>query len=125
MFSSFDLIIPMPPSKPRKLQPVLEIARGIKAGTGKFIAEFTVAKIKETPELKSVKTYEEKKKIIKGAYGYKSAKARSIVKGKTVLVVDDLFDTGATADEITRVLKEEGEASKVFVLAITRTKGKK
>ncbi len=123
VFSSCDLIIPMPPSKSRKLQPVLRIARGIKVKTGKFVAEYTISKLKETPELKDIKTYEEKKEIIKGVYGFASIKARRIVKGKKVLVIDDLYDTGATSNEITRILKEEGQASGVYILAITKTKG--
>jgi predicted amidophosphoribosyltransferase len=42
------------------------------------------------------------------------------VKGLRLLVVDDLFDSGATMDEITRLLKRTG-ALKVFVLTLTRT----
>ena len=37
-----------------------------------------------------------------------------------LLVVDDLFDSGATLEEITRVLAHAGAAS-VCVLTLTRT----
>ena len=39
------------------------------------------------------------------------------IKGKTLLVIDDVFTTGATANEVAKVLKENG-AKKVFVLTI-------
>ena len=40
------------------------------------------------------------------------------VKGKTVLLVDDVFTTGATVNECSRVIKEAGAASvEVFTLA--------
>jgi ComF family protein len=41
------------------------------------------------------------------------------IKGKTLLLVDDIFTTGATSNECCRILKEAG-AKKVFVLALAR-----
>jgi len=45
---------------------------------------------------------------------------RSDVKGKRILLVDDLFDSGTTLDEITRLLLKHG-AAHVNVLTLTRT----
>ncbi|MCX6035843.1 MAG: phosphoribosyltransferase family protein, partial [Chloroflexi bacterium] len=42
------------------------------------------------------------------------------VKGKRILLVDDLFDSGATLDEISRLLEQNG-ARRVNVLTLTRT----
>lgn len=42
------------------------------------------------------------------------------VKSRRVLLVDDLFDSGATLDEITRLLLKHG-AAHVNVLTLTRT----
>ncbi|MEG2116518.1 MAG: phosphoribosyltransferase family protein, partial [Clostridia bacterium] len=43
------------------------------------------------------------------------------VKGKTVLVVDDVTTTGATFDEIAKELKRKG-AKRVLTLCIAATK---
>lgn len=45
---------------------------------------------------------------------------REQIKGKTVLLIDDIFTTGATASECARVLLSGG-ASKVFVLTVAKT----
>jgi predicted amidophosphoribosyltransferase len=42
------------------------------------------------------------------------------VDGKRLLVVDDLFDSGATLEETVRLLKGAG-AAQVCVLTLTRT----
>lgn len=45
---------------------------------------------------------------------------RRILPGRAVLLVDDVFTTGSTAQECARVLKEEGHAEKVVVLTALR-----
>lgn len=47
-----------------------------------------------------------------------------LLKGLTVLLVDDVFTTGATSNEISKVLKQAG-ADKVFVLTLAHTKMEK
>lgn len=44
-------------------------------------------------------------------------KDKSLVKNKNILLVDDIYTTGATASEIAKVLKHSG-ANKVFVLTL-------
>jgi len=45
---------------------------------------------------------------------------QSPIKGKRLLVVDDLFDSGATLEEITHLLRRAG-ATRICVLTLTRT----
>jgi ComF family protein len=42
------------------------------------------------------------------------------IKGKNILIIDDVITTGATASECTKILKKNG-AEKVFVLTVART----
>jgi ATP-dependent DNA helicase RecQ len=62
-----------------------------------------------------MKTLAQKRDNVKNAFTLQSA-----AKGRRILLVDDLFDSGATLDEITRTLTEHG-AAQVDVLTITRT----
>ncbi len=48
------------------------------------------------------------------------AKWRKSYAGKNVLLVDDVFTTGATAHECARILKDHGGAAKVVVFTVAR-----
>ncbi len=52
-------------------------------------------------------------------HAFKAEKSESI-KGKTVLLVDDVYTTGATADQCSEVLKRAG-AARVFLLTLALT----
>lgn len=62
---------------------------------------------------------EERERIIKGAFTIEDEEARDAILGKSILILDDVFTTGATTNECARVLKENG-ARQVYVLAISR-----
>ena len=77
-------------------------------------------KVKETPELKNVYEYQKRLELLKDAFAAKNLS----LKGKNVLLLDDLFRSGATFNAITRVLYEKGMVNKVYVLALTKTRSK-
>jgi predicted amidophosphoribosyltransferase len=77
-------------------------------------------KVKETPELKNVYDYQKRLELLKDAFAAKNL----LLKGKNVLLFDDLYRSGATLNAITRVLSEKGMVSKVYVLALTKTRSK-
>ena len=57
----------------------------------------------------------ERLKDIKGAFEIKNPVP---LRGKAILLVDDVFTTGATANECSKVIKEAGAGSvEVFTLA--------
>jgi ATP-dependent DNA helicase RecQ len=74
-----------------------------------------LAKSRKTEEQKQFQTLAQKKSNVADAF-----RLQSSIKGKRVLVLDDLFDSGATLEEITKLLKQAG-ADTVNVLTITRT----
>ncbi len=55
---------------------------------------------------------------VRGAFRVKPGRAAAL-KGQTVLLIDDVLTTGATADSCARVLKRAG-AVRVFVLTLAR-----
>ena len=117
--ASLDLIIPMPPSNiSRPSQPVLKLARGVSSRTGILVLEDALVKIKETPQLKNVYDYHERTELLKDAFRVE----RSLVQGRSLLLLDDLYRSGATMNEASRVLRETGNAKMVYVLALTKTR---
>ncbi|HXZ08145.1 MAG TPA: hypothetical protein VEI25_08815 [Paraburkholderia sp.] len=113
----FDLIVPVPPSRKRAFQPVIEIAKAIGARLSKPVNETAVKKIKDTPELKNIFDYQERRKLLQGAFGTD----RDAVSGKSILLIDDLYRSGATAAEVAQALISSGAAA-VYMLAMTKTR---
>lgn len=115
--SKFNLIIPVPPSTQRAIQPVLVLATGIGKALGVPVVS-CVSTTRPTSQLKSVTDPEERKALLDGLYAVDGTKTR----GKDILLFDDLFRSGATMNAITELLLENGRASTVRALTVTRTR---
>ncbi|MCK4830536.1 ComF family protein [bacterium] len=117
-----DLIIPVPPSRVgRSFQPVTAVAKGISGVVGIQLCTDCVVKVKETTELKNVYEFENRMEILKGAY----AVVKREVAGRNVLLIDDLYRSGATLNAVTVALKDKGKAKEVYVLTLTMTRRKR
>jgi predicted amidophosphoribosyltransferase len=75
-------------------------------------------KTKNNPELKSVYDYDERIKILQGAYSV----IPDDISGKALLLVDDLYRSGATLRVVTEALKNEGRAGSIYVMVFTKTR---
>jgi competence protein ComFC len=115
--TKFDLMIPVPPSTARAVQPVLVLAHGIGEAVSLPVIE-CVATTRPTTQLKGVTDPERRKELVNGLYvvDYQST------TGKRVLLFDDLFRSGTTMNAITDVLLKQGKAASVSVLTITKTR---
>ncbi len=109
-----DAIVPVPPSTPRLNDPVSRFAQAISQRFGLPFWPILV-KSRQTAPQKEMHTLAQKRVNVAGAFDLQSS-----VKGQRLLVVDDLFDSGATLEEITRLLHRSG-AKGVCVLSMTRT----
>jgi predicted amidophosphoribosyltransferase len=115
-------IIPVPPSdETREFQPVYELARELGKRIDLPVIDSYIVKLKSTEQLKSVDDPEERKNILKGAFGVKDQS----LQGKKVLLFDDLFRSGSTLRELTNVLYKKGLVQNVYVLTVTKTRVKK
>lgn len=116
----FDCIIPLPVTekrlKERGFNQSFIIAEEISRMTGKSIYHSILHKTKETRDQYSL-SKDERKKNIKGAF---SLTNNSLIQGKKVLLVDDLYTTGQTAREAARILLR-GKAESVVFFALART----
>ena len=66
---------------------------------------------------------EERLKNLRGAFAVRPPgrwQPKMDLKGCSILLVDDVFTTGATTSECARVLRREGGAEKVVVMTVTR-----
>ena len=59
--------------------------------------------------------YTQREKNIKGAFKLKD---KNTIKGKRILLVDDVVTTGATVNECSRILKRDGNAKDVLILSL-------
>jgi len=109
-----DAILPVPPSTPRPSDPVSVYCQALAGKINMSVAPLVV-KTRPTQPQKEMKTLAQKRANVSGAFTLKGD-----IQAKRLLLVDDLFDSGATLDEITRLLLKHG-AARVNVLTLTRT----
>ena len=112
-----DILVPVPPSTHRTVPPVLVLARAISNRLGIRLAD-CVTRTRDVPELKNVSDLDERLKLLEGLHTVDE----SVTRGKSVLLFDDLYRSGATMNAITAELYEAGKATDVFALTITRTR---
>jgi len=113
-----DLVIPVPPSKSRHFQPVMALAEGLARKLGVKFCGDCIVKVRDTPELKNEFDPVKRAKSLKGAFNANGVE----VKRKAVLLFDDLYRSGATANEICSTLIRNGGASAIYVLTVTKTR---
>jgi competence protein ComFC len=115
---SADMLVPAPPSNTaRRSQPVMEVAKGISARWGLPLCEACIQKIRATGQMKD---FETGKRIEALAEAYSADP--DAISHRRVLLFDDLYDSGATANAITRALLGPGGAGAVYLLTLTQTR---
>lgn len=112
----FDLVCYIPPTKSGDL--VKNFAEKI-AAILKIPVTHSLIKVKETQEQKIFQSNYAKKDNIKGAFDLTDD---CDVKGKTILLVDDIFDSGVTLKEAGKILTSYG-AQWIIPLVIAKTVG--
>ena len=113
-----DVVLPMPLHAKRLAErgfnQALEIARGLARYRGTPIEPRGVLRVKNTPPQTEL-PYEDRAKNVRGAF-----LCELDLSGASVAVLDDVMTTGATLNELARVLKRAG-ATRVENFVIART----
>ena len=112
-----DVIVPTPPSKSRAVQPLFQIADEVGRLLSLPVDKTSVRKTKATPELKNV-DHAKRLELLGEAHSIQG----EALRGRRILLLDDLYQSGATLNAIARLLKEAGGVSAVFALALTRAR---
>lgn len=112
---NIDIILPVPMEKNRKKNRGYNQAEILSKELSKFLKipneEHILTRdklIKSQMGLSRLQRIKNIKKTI-------SIKNSNLIEGKNILIVDDVYTTGATVNECARVLKENGASSIVFI----------
>lgn len=119
-FEPIDVLVPAPLSRARLLERGFnqaELAAGLLARcTGIQTDTRNLIRKKHTAKHRAGLDRRGRELSVKDAFEVLSPK---LIRGKSVLLVDDVFTSGATASYCAKALKKNG-ASKVFVLTLAR-----
>lgn len=110
-FSRADIVMAMPPRPSVDFHLPVELTNGISADSGHPDAKLAKA---EHPKLRLL-PLKEKVLALAGAFSLKGS-----VEGKSVLIVDDLYQSGVSAWSLARFLKEKG-AARVYAIACVKS----
>ena len=114
---NIDLILPVPLSsvklRQRQFNQAKLLAESLSGTFSKELKDSLLIKIKPGPAQVNLSRVERLKNV-QGVFKVKNAEA---LKDKNVLLVDDVFTTGATANECAKVLLEAG-AKRIDVFAL-------
>ena len=116
----YDYIIPVPLHKRRRRQrgynQVELIGERLSKATNIPIESHYLVKIVDTPSQVNV-PYKERQNNVRGRFDVTDP---SRIKGKGILLIDDVYTTGATATESSRTLLRKGKPKYVDVFTLLR-----
>lgn len=116
-FSQVGFILPMPASTQRARQPVTEIANELGALVNVPVFDNILLKAASGTSLKNLSTKAEKVTAIGNSFSVHDAITND---GKwNVLIVDDLFHTGASMEAACQVLRTYPKVGNIYVAALT------
>jgi competence protein ComFC len=114
-----DLMLTVPPSfKSRRFDPVSFLAEKIEEKTKIPWKSEVFARTKLSPPQKDLRSRKVKQLNVMDTF--RLAKPLELASNK-LLVFDDIFDSGATLNEISDILREWG-AEKIYVLVLAKTR---
>ena len=117
--SDFDYIIPVPLSsvrrKERGFNQALLLARNLSGQVSVELLIDYLFRVKDSIPLYNLGE-KERRSIVRGIFSVRNDKYNPA--GSSVLLIDDIFTTGATVEEISRILKLKGKVKQVTVLTL-------
>ncbi len=119
-FQDATKIIPVPLSKKRYFErgfnQAVVLAKILAKSTGLMLDDQSLARKIHTPMHRAAMDGKARAMSVKNAFDVKRPK---LIEGETILLLDDVYTSGATVSNCAKALKEKG-ASKVYVLTLAR-----
>lgn len=116
-FKNVGLIIPMPPSTYRKRQPVFELAVELGQLVETPVFDGILKKKSQGKQLKNLDNKAEKLEALDGVFSVIDE-----IEGTgpwNALLIDDLFDSGASIEMACLALRQYAKISKIYVATLT------
>ena len=121
LLAETDVLVPVPLHKSRlwsrRFNQSAVLARALGRGCGKPALPAALLRLRRTVPQKGL-SRAHRQENVHNAFSLNPRYADDI-RGKTVMLIDDVFTSGATLNECARTLKKHG-AARVFVLTIAR-----
>jgi ComF family protein len=121
MASDFDLIVPLPVTekrlRARGFNQCFIVSEEISRITGKPIDHRTLRKTRETQDQYTLPKEERKKNLVRA---FSIEGPGEALRGKRVLLVDDLYTTGSTAREVSKTIAR-AKTRAILFFALART----
>jgi ComF family protein len=122
LLSEIDVIVPVPLHRWRlwfrRYNQSAVLAAYLARKSGRPWTPFVLERRRPTPSQGAMSSAKARRRNVLGAFGVRRA-AQNTIKERTVLLVDDVFTTGATLDACARALKRAG-AARVLALTLAR-----
>ncbi|SFN49869.1 hypothetical protein SAMN04487859_103239 [Roseovarius lutimaris] len=119
-FGKIGLVVPVPASKQRARQPVYEVAKAVAKHLKVESFEGIVNKLptdEPTVSLKDLSTKDEKVAALEGRFELKDAITNEGCWN--ALVIDDLYDSGASLEAVCAMLGSYRKIGKIYVATLT------
>ena len=119
-FQDASLIVPVPLSRKRLLErgfnQAAVLAQNLAAHTKIELDEKSLARTIHTPMHRAAMDRKARELTVKNAFEVRRPK---LIEGENILLIDDVFTSGATVSNCAKALKKKG-ARKVYVLTVAR-----
>ncbi|MBI1239996.1 MAG: ComF family protein [Alphaproteobacteria bacterium] len=121
LIAASDLIVPIPLHRwrlfRRRYNQAAVLAQALGRLSGLPVAPLSLEKVRATPSQGEMRSARARRRNVAGAFRVPPA-GRPVLRGRRILLVDDVMTTGATLNAATRALRQAGaEAVTVLVLA--------
>jgi ComF family protein len=120
-----EVVVPVPlhPARERGrgFNQAALLARALAKGSGLALDEGSLARVAHAARHRAGMDRRGRRETVEGAFRVLRPR---LVEGRRVLLVDDVFTTGATASACAAALREAG-AAEVFVLTLARAEGRR
>ena len=122
LIAEADLIVPVPLHRTRLWQRRFNqsalLAAGLSRLTGIAADPLALTRVRATKSQGAMPSAKARRRNVRGAFKVAAGRAEA-VNGRTVLLVDDVYTTGATLDACAKALKRAG-AARVLALTLAR-----
>lgn len=118
-YARAEIIVAAPPSRPDRQNLPVYLAAQIADRLNKVDGTRWIVKTRRTRPMKDCETLQEKINNVKDAFGL-LPEYNDQIKGRSVIILDDIYQTGFTLNEVGRILFQTG-TSAILGLVATKT----